>query len=299
MSGELERWSERVALLRRDRAQGPIKPYKPLLLLAVLILIDKGELRDRHVFLDGALRSVFRQLLERIFPDWRFRHDIRYPFRHLANDGIWTLVPLEEAQDRLRAAVQVGAKAREILRHVACAELPPAVFEALASSRARRVAAVRLLIDTYLPTSAGAVVESVLAPESELEPLIPPPVAIGERAVEEYLEQCWVETPFHAMGIELAEPRRHGLRGRQVLTPVNAIDLLGFEAARRRWWVFELKKGRPGDAVVGQLSRYLGWIQAHHGDGERSACGVVVAEAADEKLRYAIRAHPARSARMR
>lgn len=58
--------------------------------------------------------------------------------------------------------------------------------------------------------------------------------------------------------MELSRRETHGWPGRQVFTPVNSIDLLGFESAARRWWVFKLKRGRSADAVVGQVSRYMG-----------------------------------------
>ena len=83
---------------------------------------------------------------------------------------------------------------------------------------------------------------------------------VSERALEEHLELHWTETPFARNGVELARREVHGWPCRQVFTPVNAIDLLGFEPASRRWWVFELKRGRSADRVVGQVSRYLGWI---------------------------------------
>jgi hypothetical protein len=43
---------ERIVHLRVDRSGGVSKPYKPLLLAAVTILIGKGEIRSRGVILD-------------------------------------------------------------------------------------------------------------------------------------------------------------------------------------------------------------------------------------------------------
>ena len=83
---------------------------------------------------------------------------------------------------------------------------------------------------------------------------------LSERAIEEFLEQHWRQTRFGRMGIALSTIATTGLPGRQVLTPVNTIDLLGYQRKERTWWVVELKRDRPPDAVVGQVSRYLGWI---------------------------------------
>jgi hypothetical protein len=77
-----------------------------------------------------------------------------------------------------------------------------------------------------------------------------------------------------------------------VLTPVNAIDLLGYQPGEKCWWVFELKRGRPPDRVVGQVSRYLGWVlRQRAGHGER-AVGAIIARRVDAKLRYAAHANP-------
>jgi hypothetical protein len=135
--------------------------------------------------------------------------------------------------------------------------------------------------------------QAVLAPDSGLT--APVPVALEElreRVIEEMIFDRWASTPFARQGIVLASPTdEHGFVGRQQLTPVNAIDLLGYQAESREWWVFELKKGRPADAVVGQVSRYLGWFREERRPHGQTARGVVLAQAADEKLLYAIRAN--------
>jgi len=69
---------------------------------------------------------------------------------------------------------------------------------------------------------------------------------------------------------------------------VNAIDLLGFEQQARRWWVFELKRGRSADAVVGQVSRYLGWTGEERRGHRETAVGAIIVNRADPKLSYAV-----------
>ena len=72
---------------------------------------------------------------------------------------------------------------------------------------------------------------------------------------------------------------------------MNAIDLLGFEPAASRWWVIELKRGRSADRVVGQVSRYLGWIGEERRGNRESAVGAIIVRKADPKLRYAVKAN--------
>ena len=94
MALSFEEFCQRLGGLRVDRSGGLPKPYKPILVAAVVILIHKGKQTDRNVLLDGGLRSAFQQLLDLLFPDWPLKPKPEYPFRHLENDGIWTLIPI-------------------------------------------------------------------------------------------------------------------------------------------------------------------------------------------------------------
>lgn len=149
-----------------------------------------------------------------------------------------------------------------MLRNVRCAQLDEAVFERLASSFEDRFRALRLLARAHFPPERSGRLWDFLGDDL---PSVPVPRAgegeeLSERALEEHLEQHWAETPFARGGVELARREAHGWPCRQVFTPVNSIDLLGSESKARRWWVFELKRGRSADRVVGQVSRYLVWI---------------------------------------
>jgi len=274
---------ERIAHLRVDRGGGVPKPYKPILLAAVTILIGKGEIRSRGVLLDGGVRSVYFQLLKLLYPNWPFQADIRMPYRHLETDGVWKLLPVSGALERLEAGKALHAKARDVLKHVACAELDAAVFKKLSQSSEARREVLEVLSRAYFPPGAA---EALL--EAGSLPIDPPPTAetpatLTERALEEHLCTHWSATPFPSLGVELDSP------GRQVMTPVNCIDLLGIHEGRGESWVFELKKGRPADRVVGQLQRYMGWIASHRG---RPTLGAVIAGDSDSKLRYAVKANP-------
>jgi RecB family endonuclease NucS len=105
--------------------------------------------------------------------------------------------------------------------------------------------------------------------------------SLGEREVEQAIQENWSATPFGARGLKLV--------ARQRVTPVNTIDLLARNPATDTWWVLELKRQNSSDAVVGQLSRYRGWIASHYGVAVEQACGIILTDKVSERLRHAVR----------
>ena len=179
MALNMDEFCSRLEHLRLDRSGGLAKPYKPLLVAAVVILIHKGKLHSRHVFLDGGLRSAFQQLLDLLFPKWPNQAKPEYPFRHLENDGVWTLIPIEGASEALRSAKAARAEAWDVLRHVNCAQLDNAVFEQLASSFEARFRVLRLLARAYFPTETSGRLWDYLG--DDLPPMAIPRAAEGDR----------------------------------------------------------------------------------------------------------------------
>ncbi len=59
----LDEFCGRLGHLRLDRSGGLVRPYKPVLLAAVVMLVHKGKIPTQSVFLDGGLRSAFHQLM--------------------------------------------------------------------------------------------------------------------------------------------------------------------------------------------------------------------------------------------
>lgn len=84
---------------------------------------------------------------------------------------------------------------------------------------------------------------------------------------------------------------RGELVGQQYPTTVGIIDLLGWQEARRCWWVIELKRGRASDRVVGQVSRYLGHVGRYLTRPNERARGVILARTFSERLQHACYPH--------
>lgn len=79
-----------------------------------------------------------------------------------------------------------------------------------------------------------------------------------------------------------------GKSGRQFSTEVGDIDLLCKK--RNDFVIIELKKGRSSDIVVGQISRYIGWVKAKLANGN-NVKGIIIVHDYDPKLKYAVLAN--------
>jgi hypothetical protein len=133
----------------------------------------------------------------------------------------------------------------------------------------------------------GVVVETQQTPK----PLVPDMEFVMEKYLEEFMEANFAKINFGAK-LELYEDDEGS--GRQYQTSVGPIDLLAVDKDKKEFVVIELKKGRTGDAVVGQVLRYMGWaaeqlIPKHPGYKVR---GIVVIPGEDDKLRLALSQMP-------
>lgn len=81
-----------------------------------------------------------------------------------------------------------------------------------------------------------------------------------------------------------------GRDGIEYPTPVGPIDVLAVDTDGGLH-VFELKRGRTPDHVIGQLARYMGCLKSRYG-ATRAIHGVIVAREITESLRYAITVMP-------
>jgi hypothetical protein len=106
-------------------------------------------------------------------------------------------------------------------------------------------------------------------------------------ALEKYLEDLlvdqWTSLPW-AGTLEYL--------GRQVpCGNLGNLDILARDRTTGDFVVIELKKDRTDDEVVGQLSRYMGWIKEHRAAADSvKVRGIIVAHEATARLRSAVSA---------
>jgi Holliday junction resolvase-like predicted endonuclease len=69
---------------------------------------------------------------------------------------------------------------------------------------------------------------------------------------------------------------------------IGTIDILVRDKKTKQYVIIELKKGQTSDETIGQLTRYMGWIEEHKTAGAPTR-GLIIAGEYDQKLRYALK----------
>jgi len=98
---------------------------------------------------------------------------------------------------------------------------------------------------------------------------------------------------YLARNLHLIEPglklyEEEGVTGIEFPAGGRFVDILAVDSAGG-YVVIELKVSRGYDRTVGQLLRYVGWIELHHADPGQSVRGVIVAKDVSQDLRMACR----------
>lgn len=75
--------------------------------------------------------------------------------------------------------------------------------------------------------------------------------------------------------------------GRQFQSDTGPIDVLAISKDKKEWLVVELKRGRASDNVVGQILRYMGFVQDLAENGQ-TVRGVIIALEDDNRVRRAL-----------
>ncbi|MGH7139092.1 MAG: endonuclease NucS domain-containing protein [Pirellulales bacterium] len=106
-----------------------------------------------------------------------------------------------------------------------------------------------------------------------------------EQYLEDLLVQQWHTLPWSSE-LEYLD--------RQVNCEKNdRLDILARNRTNGDYVVIELKRDQGDDEVVGQVSRYMGWVKQHRADHEGVGVrGIIVAHEATERLRSAVLPHP-------
>lgn len=110
-----------------------------------------------------------------------------------------------------------------------------------------------------------------------------------ERHLHEFLRDNWNQLDLGREWALYQEPGDEEA-GYEYPCDIGRIDLLAKHKKEPRWLVVELKRNQTSDQTVGQLLRYMGWIEKNLAVAGEKVNGMIICGEADDALRYALRA---------
>jgi len=118
------------------------------------------------------------------------------------------------------------------------------------------------------------------------EAVTDPALFYMESQLEDFLIENWDRTEL-GQKYDLIEEEGE-LKSQQYATGIGRIDILAQDKKTKQYVVIELKKGQTSDDTVGQITRYMGWLEEHKTGGSPTK-GVIIAAQYDERLYYALK----------
>jgi hypothetical protein len=113
-----------------------------------------------------------------------------------------------------------------------------------------------------------------------------------ERHLHEFLLENWDMTELGKEWNLVEEGGDIKGYGYERPTDVGKIDLLARHKTDRRWLVIELKRDQTSDDTVGQVLRYMGWVQEKIAASDDKVEGLIIGLNDDLRLRYALKPTP-------
>lgn len=145
MSDSLSYYLHKIERLRVDRTHELPAPHKPLLLLAVLDLIERGEITGNRVEISPLLVETYLNYWKHISVG---QPRLFNPFPRLRTSGFWHL-HARAGQEAALAATRGFQSMSHLTKLVACASLDPELFMLLQRPEAREVVR-QTIIETHL-----------------------------------------------------------------------------------------------------------------------------------------------------
>ena len=107
-----------------------------------------------------------------------------------------------------------------------------------------------------------------------------------EAHLEEFIDQNWEHINFAS---DLTRYTVEDQNGRQFPAGPWSIDFLCSDKSSGDLVVIELKRGKSSDSTVGQVLRYIGWVEENIAKPKQNVRGIIIAKEVDEALRYAVK----------
>ena len=113
-----------------------------------------------------------------------------------------------------------------------------------------------------------------------------PAIFALEKHLEDFLVQNWKQTDL-GKNYDIYEEDGE-LVGQQYQSDTGPIDILAISKDKKELLVVELKKGRVSDSVVGQVQRYMGYVQEELAEKGQKVKGVIIALEDDLRIKRAL-----------
>lgn len=107
-----------------------------------------------------------------------------------------------------------------------------------------------------------------------------------EKELENFLITNWDKTEL-GKDLELIEENGEVV-SQQYPTDIGKIDILVRDKKTKQYVVIELKRNQTSDDTVGQLTRYMGWLEEKKTSGKLTK-GIIIAARYDDRLYYALK----------
>ena len=149
---DLAYYRERFMALHVDRAHG-VAPHKPILLLSVIELFDRGHLTENRILLSPELVAAFLKYWTHLGSSVH-HPDIALPFYHLTGESFWHLM----ARPGFEEALQAGVKPptiRALQRLVQYAYVDGGLHVLLSDRETRDALATALISHWFIGESDG------------------------------------------------------------------------------------------------------------------------------------------------
>lgn len=182
-------------------------------------------------------------------------------------------------------------------------ELPhrrPVSWQLATIARDEMSAELRRSTDRYPATLANitahlAEITKLLQASPDLVPADPDVEDPAQFALEKYLEEFlvdnWAKTELGKI-YDIYRDDEGNQIGRQYLSDTGPLDILAISKDRSQLLVVELKRGKASDAVVGQIQRYMGYIQDQVAEPAQTVRGAIIALEDDLRIRRALSVAP-------
>lgn len=154
----LSRYSDAFSELNVGRIRGHEKPHKPVMLLAVMDLIESGRILDNRIAFEPELLERFKAYFDLVKTDDDALSPI-LPYFYLRGDRFWHHQPLQQQEAVYHALANPGSK-RQLLSIVDYAYLDEPLFKLMLDPETRE-ALRQTLIQRYFAPQAAAIFDVI------------------------------------------------------------------------------------------------------------------------------------------